>query len=114
MICHGVFRRRGGSVQPPFIASEIGFELFKYDPDLFEHWVDQLFVELEANAPAIIKWKAYKSVSSCFVINMNIQNECQPPTFLLRPEQVELLAAFGASIDLDGYLMYSGSDDSDH
>jgi hypothetical protein len=112
-IYHKIFRGRGGSFQPPFIASEIGFELFEYDPDLFEHWVDQLFVELEANAPIIMKRMALKSVDSSFIININIQDKDQRPVFFLSPEQVKLLASFGASINLDGYLMYSSSDDSD-
>jgi hypothetical protein len=112
-IYHRISRGRGGSFQPPFIASKIGFELFEYDPDLFDHWVDQLFVELKANAPLIMKQMALKSASSSFIININIQDKDQQPMFFLSPEQVELLASFGASINLDGYLMYSSSDDSD-
>ena len=106
MIYHRIFRGRGCSFQEPFIASELGFELFEYDLELTEHWVNQLFIELRANAPIIAKWRNLKSVRSTFTINMNIKNDDQRPVFFLSPEQLELLAGFGAAIFFDGYIMF--------
>ena len=110
-ISHRIFKGRGSSVQPPFVAVEIGFELHEYDQLLFGHWTDLLFVELIANAPIISKWKGSKSVSSAFIVNINSMNEEQRPVFFLRPEQTELLASFGASIIFDGYLMFPDSNE---
>jgi hypothetical protein len=110
-ILHRVFKGRGSSVQPPFVAVETGFELHEYDQALFEHWTDLLFAELFSNAPVISKWKDSKSVSSAFIVNINSMNEEHRPVFFLRPEQMELLASFGASIAFDGYLMFPDSDE---
>jgi hypothetical protein len=109
-IFHRKSKKKGCSFQCPYISVEIGFELYEYDITLFEHWTNQLFSELAVNESLISKWKNAESVRSSFIININSMDDEQRPVFFLRPEQIELLAKFGASITLDGYLMFSDSD----
>lgn len=105
------FEGRGSSFSPPFMASEIGFNLYEYDLELFEYWTNQLFLEMKENASFMSKWKCSESVRSSFVVNINSMTDGQRPVFFLHPEQTELLASFGASVFFDSYLMLSDPDE---
>jgi hypothetical protein len=109
-IIYRFFKSKGSSFSPPFVKSELGFKLYEYDLEPFEHWTNMLFIELSTNAPMVSKWKNSGSVFSSFVININSMNTDHRPVFSLRPEQTELLANFGASIDFDCYLMFGNEE----
>jgi len=99
------FQGKGSSHHPPFGALEIGFELFAYDLPGAERNVARLFEGLERNSEAIRKLTKEGALAS-FVMNVNSMNADQRPVCFLGREQVELLAQFGATVSMDGYLMF--------
>lgn len=105
MLIQRVFRGRGSSWQPPFVGIEIGYELHEYGKEKFERYTDQLFSDLHGNAARIKAWAALDAITASFVVNFNSMAADQRPVFFLRPDQAALLAAFGASVNFDGYLM---------
>ena len=104
-ISHRSFEGKGSSYHPPFGALEIGFELFTYDLPEAERRVARLFEGLDRNAE-IIRKLTKKGALASFVMNVNSMNAEQRPVCFLSREQVELLAQFGATVSVDGYLMF--------
>jgi hypothetical protein len=97
---------KGSSHQPPFTAWEIGFELPKYNTGLAELGVARLCAYLEGHKGRLHKLTNRKDVTASFVININSKSSDQRPVAMLNRDQIALLAKLGASVAVDGYLMF--------
>jgi hypothetical protein len=106
-----LLRGQGCLAREPVISLQIGFQLYEYDFDLFDIWTERLFAEIEANKTLILKRKESKSISARLTVNMNSMNCYQRPVFYLSPEQLSVLAEFGATFRFDGYVLFSRTDD---
>jgi hypothetical protein len=103
-VVHAVHERKGSSVQPPFVALEIGFALPEYDPSLVEQGLAALFADLQRNIESL-RPLTTSEVTTRLLVNINSKSTEHRPILLLTRKQVALLADLGSTFELDGYLM---------
>lgn len=104
-VVHRLRESLGSKFHPPFIALEFGFEVDGYDLEVLRMAIVALFDDLEKHLK-ILQSISIQDVERRLVVNINSKCADERPVVTLTASQLTTLAMLGASLDLDGYLMF--------